>query len=765
MSLSYFAENVGAIEQLWVSDGTPAGTHMVKAFAGNPIHNLTAIGARVYFTVDDGTHGNELWVSDGTAAGTMLVSDINPGATGSNPSLLINVNGELFFAADDGVHGLELWETNGAAAGTMMVKDVDPGAPGSIAGVSFADVNGTLFFTATDGTHGDELWKSDGTAAGTVMVKDINPGATDSFPELLTNVNGTLLFFANDGTHGAELWRSDGTAAGTSLVQDINPGAGSSTPTGFGPMAVVNGTLFFNATDGTHGFELWKSDGTAAGTRLIADINPGSSDSSPQFMTDVNGELFFTATNLAHGFELWKSDGTTAGTMLVKDINPGAPASFVGLPNCTANVGGTLFFTATDGMSGFELWKSDGTAAGTVMVKDIIAGPIGSDPEQLTDVNGVLEFYAVDSLSSTGWGLFRSDGTAAGTFEIATNVDNNTPIGSTPQPVVSDLNGDHFSDILWRNSSGTLADWSMNGGTITSGNALTSGGALITQDSTWSVAGISDFNGDGSADVLWRKTDGTLADWTMNGSTVMSDTVVGLSGVAVKPDASWSVAGVGDFDGDSRSDILWRNTDGTIATWFMNGASIQSSAFMNVGGILIKPDPTWTIAGMGDFNGDDRKDILWRNTSSGETAIWLMNGATITNGADTTFGGLAVRPDASWSVAGVGDFNHDGNSDILWRNSNGTLNEWLMKGSTITASNSITFNGSALAPDASWHLVEIGDFNGDSNSDILWRNDNGAMAEWLMNGNVVTQSVTPTTGGLPITPDASWSTQAKPTIG
>jgi ELWxxDGT repeat protein len=522
MSLSYFADNVGGIEQLWVSDGTPAGTHMVKAFAANLITNLTMIGARVYFTVDDGIHGNELWVSDGTAAGTMLVSDIRPGATGSNPNLLLNVDGELFFAADDGAHGQELWETNGTAAGTVMVRDIDPGAPGSIVGVPFADVNGTLFFTATDGTHGDELWKSDGTATGTVLVKDINPGATDSFPELLTNVNGTLLFFANDGTHGVELWRSDGTAAGTSLVQDINPGLGSSTPSGVGPIAVVNGTLFFNAADGTHGLELWKSDGTPAGTKMIADINPGPSDSAPEFMTNVNGELFFTASDGVHGFELWKSDGTSVGTVMVKDINPGGANSFVDLPNCTANVGGTLFFAATDGMSGFELWKSDGTAAGTVLVKDIFTGAVGSDPEQFTNVNGVLEFYAQDPLSSTTWGLFRSDGTAAGTFEIASNVDPNVVIGFAPQPAANDLNGDVLGDILWRNASGTLADWSMIGGTITSGNALTSGGAPITQDASWSVAGISDFNGDGKADVLWRKTDGTLADWTMNGSIVAS---------------------------------------------------------------------------------------------------------------------------------------------------------------------------------------------------------------------------------------------------
>ncbi len=764
MSLSYFAETNAGVQELWVSDGTTS--HKVMGFGAAAITNLTMIGARVFFTVDDGIHGNEVWVSDGTAAGTMLVSDIDPGATGSSPADLINVNGELFFAANDGTHGLELWETDGTAVGTMMVKDADPGATGGFAGTPMADVNGTLFFDATDGTHGVELWKSDGTPAGTGMVADINPGASDSFPVQLTNLNGMLLFFADDSTHGLELWRSDGTAAGTSLVMDIDPGAGSSFTSGVFNVTTVNGTLFFMAQDASHGFELWKSDGTAAGTTMVADIVSGAASSAPQFLTDVNGTLFFTANDAIHGFELWKSDGTTAGTQLVKDIRPGGTGSITSVFGPWANVAGTLFFTAEDsGADGFELWKSDGTAAGTVMVKDIVPGAGSSLPAWLTNVNGALEFYAEDPLSSTGWGLWRSDGTAAGTIEIATNVSvpsATTPIGFTPQPVVNDLNGDRKSDILWRNTNGTLAAWIMNGGTIASNGVITSGGVPILPDPTWSVAGISDFNGDGNADVLWRNTNGTVVDWTMNGATITSNAVVGLSGIAVKPDASWSVAGVGDFDGDSRSDILWRNSDGTLVTWFMNGANIQSSAASNLGGVAIRPDASWSIAGIGDFNGDNRRDILWRNTS-GETTVWLMNGASIMSGADTTFGGSAVRPDASWSIAGVGDFDHDGNSDLLWRNANGTLNEWLMNGSTITASNSITFNGSAVAPDASWHIVEIGDFNGDSNSDILWRNDNGAMAEWLMNGNVIAQSVTPTTGALPIAPDASWSTQAKPT--
>jgi ELWxxDGT repeat protein len=105
MSLAYFDEIVGASEQLWVTDGTAAGTHLVQSFGAGAIFDLTTIGSRVYFTIDDGVHGSELWTSDGTAAGTMLVEDIDPGATGSDPGDLTNVNGTLYFEASDGTHG------------------------------------------------------------------------------------------------------------------------------------------------------------------------------------------------------------------------------------------------------------------------------------------------------------------------------------------------------------------------------------------------------------------------------------------------------------------------------------------------------------------------------------------------------------------------------------------------------------------------------------------------------------------------------------
>jgi len=440
--------------------------------------------------------------------------------------------------------------------------------------------------------------------------------------------------------------------------------------------------------------------------------------------------------------------------VMVADINPGNNSSN---PSRLVNVGGTLFFRADDGINGPQLWRSDGTAAGTVMVKNLDPG--GSFPARLTNVNGVLEFFALDGSSV---GLWRSDGTAAGTIEIATNANEAWGIGFAPQPVVNDLGGDMLSDMLWRNTSGALAGWTMNGGSIGASGAVTSGGAAVTPGPTWTVAGISDFNGDGEADALWRNSDGTLVDWTMTGTAVASSGVLGIGGVAVKPDASWTIAGTGDFDGDSHADILWRGADGTLSTWFMNGANIQSSGVVTSGGVAIRPDASWSVAGIGDFNGDNRRDVLWRN-ASGEVTAWFMNGSTIAGGGDLTLGGTAVRPDASWSVAGIGDFNHDGYSDVLWRRTDGSLAEWLMNGTAITGGGTITSGGVAVTPDASWHVVELGDFNGDSNTDILWRSDSGAMAEWLMNGSAIVSSVTPASGAVPVSPDPTWSTQAKPT--
>ena len=312
--------------------------------------------------------------------------------------------------------------------------------------------------------------------------------------------------------------------------------------------------------------------------------------------------------------------------------------------------------------------------------------------------------------------------------------------------------------MLWRNDSGRIVDWTINDGAIASACDLTFNGAAVRPDASWSVAEVVDFNNDGNADALWRNTSGELIEWTMQGSTIASSAEVTLNGAAVRPDASWSIAGAGDFNGDGKADLLWRNANGELVSWMMDGSAISASADVRSGGAAARPDASWSVAGIGDFNGDGKADVLWRN-ASGEVAAWLMNGASIADSGDLKSSGTPIRPDTSWSIAGIGDFNGDGNADVLWRNSSGVLAEWQMDGTAIAASGFLTSQGAVVAPDASWHIVQIGDFNGDAQSDILWRNDNGAVAEWQMNGSQIIGTTTPAAGGL----DGSWHDQIKPT--
>jgi ELWxxDGT repeat protein len=247
------------------------------------------------------------------------------------------------------------------------------------------------------------------------LVRDVNTSPGGGDPDSLVAVGDSLYFRANDGASGVELWKSDGTAAGTVRVKDIRPGAADSFPSN---LTNVNGTLYFSANDGVTGYELWKSDGTATGTVRVKDVFTGVYASSPTDLANVGGVLFFSASGrttsgVSTGNELWKSDGTDAGTVLVKDVGPGLS---IGNPNNKTVVNGTLFFRANAAPSGVELWKSDGTTSGTVLVKDIRPGGADSYPRHLTNVGGTLYFSANDGVS--GAELWKTDGTTSGTVLV-----------------------------------------------------------------------------------------------------------------------------------------------------------------------------------------------------------------------------------------------------------------------------------------------------------------------------------------------------------
>ena len=368
---------------------------------------------KAYFSANDWIYGTELWVTDGTAAGTERVTDIMPGSGSSFPKSRIIFNNLIYFSAYNTDNGTELWATDGTSGGTFMVKDIYPGfsyfpdenqeldsLPNGSGANNFFIYNDRLFFSAVDSAHGNELWSTDGTDTGTVLVKDICPGNCFGSPFGFTIYNGLLFFAARDAVHGYELWKSDGTANGTVMIKDIYPGLSDGFTTGL--WCNYNNKLYFKGYDGAHGHEIWETDGTDSGTQLMIDFYPGPGSGSPSTITVYNNLMYFSATDSLHGRELFRSDGTAAGIQLVKDIIPGTTGSF---PSPSIYHNGKLYFKSSVPANGGELWVTDGTDSGTYMVSDIRPGIAGSTPLNLISFGNRLYFVAIQSITE-GYQLF-----------------------------------------------------------------------------------------------------------------------------------------------------------------------------------------------------------------------------------------------------------------------------------------------------------------------------------------------------------------------
>ena len=433
--------------ELWRTNGTPRGTRLVADIypggGSSQVSELTAYRGGAWFIADDGQRGGALWRSDGTSAGTVLAVDPVPSSSSHvSPEHLRVLGKRLTFAAPNPGSGrnLQLWAGDGTAQGTkpvtgfsrkalqshvvhagrlwftaadgrtlqLWVSDGTGRGTRMLLGLPFdhfsyplpkeQGLRGLFVFRWLDPDHGEELWVSDGTPQGTRRLLDACPGPCSSSPWVAKRFQGRLYFVG-----GNRLWVTDGTPEGTSQVSDLGPGGA------FG-FFIAGNRLLFVAEDGEEGWEIWQTDGTASGTFPITDFEPQAFWDLEEglYGAAVNGLLLFNADDGAHGLELWSTDG------LVEDINrTDVGGSF---PTALHPMGDEVVFAV---QKDSELWRSDGTAEGTVLIRAF--GPEDADgalpTEVFAEAGGMLFYFA----NSTGGSLFvpwRTDGTAAGTFRL-----------------------------------------------------------------------------------------------------------------------------------------------------------------------------------------------------------------------------------------------------------------------------------------------------------------------------------------------------------
>jgi len=332
-----------------------------------------------------------------------------------------------------------------------------------------------------------------------------------------------------------------------------------------------------------------------------------------------------------------------------------------------------------------------------------------------TNVQGCQPFRWTAATGLVGLG-FNGEG-------FAVNAAGNIAVGA-----IMDSSGDETDAYLWTGGAAQslttrltahgidLSGWVLTAATGISadGHMVVGRGTLNGNPALWSVhlPGSHDFDGSGKSDVLWRDSGGDLAMWFMSGNQIAASSVIGS--VAT----NWSVVGQRDFNADGDADILWRDNLGNLDLWLMHGESLAGTA--NLGNV-----PTnWSVYGTGDLNGDGNSDILWRDGNSGAVAIWLMNGTQVSSVAN-----LGTVP-LTWTI--VGD---DDKGNVFWRDSGGNVAIWQVNGSRVV--NSVLLGNVPT----NWVIAGLGDFDGNGATDILWRDSSsGAVAIWFMNGTQV-QSV------------------------
>ena len=390
-------DSIGYTNTLWKTDGTTAGTVPVTQL--NPYGiafditwtagpRFLKAGNYLYFLAYDtlGEVNGSLWRTDGTAQGTIKLVTWQPWLCSVVYAPLNNL---LIFDIAS-----KLYKTDGTINGTSFVASVDSTDPQAIMGNGIAAGNNLYFDANQSALTGWELWKTDGTPNGTSMVVDLNPTfGGDGFGSFVGVANNKVVFRGhNADTIPDYLWISDGTVNGTTLLANV---------VGAGGVGYVNNKLVFLANDGIHGNEPWVTDGTTGGTFMLDDVYPGSTGSVPvsgSFQAAGDGSvLYMGLVDSIHNLQVWKTNGTSAGTVFCFESNPGY--NYPGFPEKMVVIDGRCYYAAglADFGNGDELCITAGAPSSSLSY-DLYPGAIGSWPENFVKAGTKIFFDGTDAV-------------------------------------------------------------------------------------------------------------------------------------------------------------------------------------------------------------------------------------------------------------------------------------------------------------------------------------------------------------------------------
>jgi ELWxxDGT repeat protein len=708
---------------------------------------MPSAGITLYTLPSQGCHSN----SQRYQCGNIIPSDEG------DPHMLRQT---VLFVGTDASGQQGMWVSNGTAADTYELTGIRNASGAGFNPIGFTVLNGEVLLQGSDASGDGGLWATDATAAGTYELTGISgaySGGVFAFlddPDL-TVLNGEALFDGIDQSAHHGLWVTNGTAAGTHELTGISGANSSGVFSGFPSpdFTVLNGQVLFRGIDTSGNDGLWASNGTAAGTHEITGIGgayTGQFGLQPYGLTPFNGEVLFEGIDANGNNGLWETDSTAIHTFELTDIrgaySGGIFSGGVFAPDFTVFNGEVLFEGADTGAHD-GLWITNGTTAGTTELGGLANSGIGGAyvsglfsnvrvPEffepGLFVYNEEMLFDGVDAGGNDG--LWVTNGTAAGTSELADiGGAGSGGIFNEVTPDFTAFNG----EVLFNgyDTAGTVGLWATNGTVAGTRELVRPLSPVDLTSVTLIVPPPDDFNSNNTSDVLFRDTTSgdTWFEAISNGAPRTPSPWQEIGG----SDTHYAVLGVGDFYGTGASDILFRNSS-TGDTWFEAISNGAFAGWHQIGG----SDTHYSVAGVGDFSGYGTSDILFRNNSTGDT--WFE---AISNGAFNGWDHIGGS-DTHYSVVGIGDLFESGVDDILFRN-NSTGDTWVEQITNGALAGWDQIGGS----DTHYSVAGVGDFFGNGTDDILFRDNstgdtwfeaitNGASAGWhQIGGSDTTYSV------------------------